>query len=276
MSAPASCAIVLAANAGAQTASTSSGHAWPARPIRLIVPFPPGGATDANARALAKEVESLLGQSLVIDNRGGANGIIGAEIVARAVPDGYTLLHTSVAFAINPSTHKKLPFSVSRHFAPITNPVVGQGSLLAVNPSVPAHSRWTPAGMPGSHPRKPPTRSSPGFAARYTKRFSCPSCASFIWCPATNPRRIRQPGFSKVFKPTSNAGASSCGWPKSCLNDTRHVFHASRRRAPGPKRGAVDQHSRGVRGAHREGLAARSCAGNAPIRSPAKGASATS
>lgn len=140
MPALASCAIVLAANAGAQTASTGPGHAWPARPIRLVVPFPPGGATDANARALAKEVESLLGQPLVIDNRGGANGIIAGDLVAKAAPDGYTLLHTSVAFAINPSTHKKLPFSVSRDFAPITNPIVGQGALLAVNPAVPAQS----------------------------------------------------------------------------------------------------------------------------------------
>ena len=133
-------AIVLAADAEAQPARASSGHAWPARPVRLIVPFPPGGATDANARAIAKEVENVLGQPLVIDNRGGANAIIGSDLVAKAAPDGYTLMHISVAFAINPSTHKKLPFDTSRDFTPITNPIVGQGSLLAVNPSVPAKS----------------------------------------------------------------------------------------------------------------------------------------
>ena len=102
------------------------------------MPFPPGGATDANARAIAKGMENVLGQSIVIDNRGGANAIIGSDLVAKAAPDGYTLMHISIAFAINPSTHKKLPFDTRRDFTPITNPIVGQGSLLAVNPSVPA------------------------------------------------------------------------------------------------------------------------------------------
>ena len=133
-------AIAIAADARAQTASSSSGQGWPTRPIRLVVPFPPGGATDANARVIAKEVENVLGQPLVIDNRGGANAIIGSDIVAKAAPDGYTLMHISVAFAINPSIYKKLPFDTSRDFTPITNPIVGQGSLLAVNPSVPAKS----------------------------------------------------------------------------------------------------------------------------------------
>ncbi len=139
-SALACCTIALTTDAGAQTASTSSANAWPVRPIRLIMPFPPGGATDANARALAKEMEAFLGQPLVVDNRGGANGIIGSDIVAKAAPDGYTLMHISVAFAINPSTHKKLPFDSSRDFTPITNPIVGQGALLAVHPSLPARS----------------------------------------------------------------------------------------------------------------------------------------
>ncbi len=124
----------------AVSAATVMAQGYPQRPIRLIVPFPPGGATDTSARALAKEVESLLGQPLVIDNRGGANGIIGCDLVAKAAPDGYTLLHTSVAFAINPSTYRNLPFNVSRDFAPITNVIVGQGALLTVNSSVPAHS----------------------------------------------------------------------------------------------------------------------------------------
>ena len=131
---------VLAAGARAQTLSPRALNAWPERPIRLIMPFPPGGATDANARALAKEMESFLGQPLVVDNRGGANAIIGSDIVAKAAPDGYTLMHISVAFAINPSTHKKLPFDSIRDFTAITNPIVGQGALLAVHPSVPARS----------------------------------------------------------------------------------------------------------------------------------------
>ena len=137
---PACGAIVLAAANATQAAATDPAATWPARPIRLIVPFPPGGATDANARAIAKEMENALGQPLVIDNRGGANSIIGCETLAKSAPDGYTLMHISVAFAINPSTYKKLPFDTSRDFTPITNPIVGQGSLLAVNASVPAKS----------------------------------------------------------------------------------------------------------------------------------------
>src|SRR5688500_3227218 len=136
----AACIGTLLADAHAQTATARSVQAWPTRPIRLVVPFPPGGATDANARVIAKEVENVLGQPLVIDNRGGANAIIGSDIVAKAVPDGYTLMHISVAFAINPSLYRKLPFDTSRDFTPITNPIVGQGSLLAVNPSLPAKS----------------------------------------------------------------------------------------------------------------------------------------
>ncbi len=128
----AACTITLCADAAAQ--------AWPTRPIRLVMPFPPGGATDANARALTREMEVHLGQPLVVDNRGGANGIIGSDIVAKAAPDGYTLMHISMAFAINPSTHKKLPFDPIRDFTPITNPVVGHGSLLVVHPGVPARS----------------------------------------------------------------------------------------------------------------------------------------
>jgi tripartite-type tricarboxylate transporter receptor subunit TctC len=133
-------ALLSAADADAQAPSVGARQAWPLRPIRLIVPFPPGGATDANARVIAKEVENVLGQPLVIDNRGGANAIIGSDLVAKAAPDGYTLMHISIAFAINPSTHKKLPFDTTRDFTPITNPLVGQGSLLAVNPTLPAKS----------------------------------------------------------------------------------------------------------------------------------------
>ncbi|MES2564816.1 MAG: tripartite tricarboxylate transporter substrate binding protein [Pseudomonadota bacterium] len=130
--------VAITSAAHAQTRASRPDQAWPTRPIRLIVPFPPGGATDANARIIAKEVEIALGQPLVIDNRGGANAIIGSDLVAKAAPDGYTLMHISVAFAINPSTHKKLPFDTRRDFTPITNPIVGQGALLAVNPSLPA------------------------------------------------------------------------------------------------------------------------------------------
>ena len=79
------------------TCTFTTQAAYPDRPIRLVMPFPPGGATDANARAIAKEMEPILGQPVVVDNRGGANGIIGSDIVAKAAPDGYTVMHISVA-----------------------------------------------------------------------------------------------------------------------------------------------------------------------------------
>src|SRR4051812_11309385 len=90
--------------------------AYPDHPIRLIVATAPGGAQTANARAIARQLEAQLGQPIVIDNRGGANGIIGYDLVAKANPDGYTLLHTSVAFIINASVYRKLPFSVEKDF----------------------------------------------------------------------------------------------------------------------------------------------------------------
>ena len=113
---------------------------FPDHPIRLIVGTAPGGTQDGTARMVSREVEALLGQPIVVDNRGGANGIIGYDIVAKAAPDGYTLLHTAVAFAINATVYKKLPFDVSKDFIPITNIAVGQGALIVVHSSVPAHT----------------------------------------------------------------------------------------------------------------------------------------
>ncbi|MEI6321243.1 MAG: tripartite tricarboxylate transporter substrate-binding protein [Pseudomonadota bacterium] len=112
--------------------------AWPDRPIRLVVPFPPGGTNDAIGRSLAAQVADQMGVSIVIDNRAGANGIIGYEIVARSSPDGYTLLHTSPSFTINPSIYRKLPFDVERDFTAIAKFVQGAGYFLLV----PQNSRY--------------------------------------------------------------------------------------------------------------------------------------
>jgi tripartite-type tricarboxylate transporter receptor subunit TctC len=127
---------VLAIFAGSGICAES----YPNHPIRLIVPFPAGGNADAFARATARQVEPLLGQPIVIDNRGGANGIIAYGLVAKAAPDGHTLLHTSVTFVINAAIYKGLPFDVRKDFAPITNVALGQGALLVIHPSVPAQS----------------------------------------------------------------------------------------------------------------------------------------
>lgn len=125
-----SCGVVQAQN----------GAPYPNRPIRLVVPYPAGGNVDSFARMMARNMEGDLGQQMVVDNRGGANGILGFDIVAKAVPDGYTIAATSFAFALNPSIYKSLPFDTARDFRPITNYVNGLGYLMVVHPSVQAKS----------------------------------------------------------------------------------------------------------------------------------------
>jgi len=115
-------------------------QAYPSRPVRLVVPFPPGGNVDVFSRVLFREVEKELGTNIVIDNRGGANGLIGADVVAKASPDGYTILNTSFAFAVNPAIIRKMPFDILRDFEPVTNVATGLGYLMVVNNNVPAKS----------------------------------------------------------------------------------------------------------------------------------------
>jgi len=134
-------ACVLAFPLDIQSARSAAPSApYPNRPIRLVVPFPPGGNVDTFARMLARQMEQQVGQTIVVDNRGGANGIVGFDIVAKAPPDGYTLASTSFAFAVNPSLYKSLPFNTEKDFVPITNFVNGLGYLMVIHPSVPAHS----------------------------------------------------------------------------------------------------------------------------------------
>ena len=120
--------------------SVTWAQAYPTRPIRLVVPFVPGGTIDAYARALARQVETQIGQPIVIDNRAGANGILGADTVAKAAPDGYTLLNNAASFVVNASMYRKLPYDTANDFTPITNFVRGLGYLLVAHPSIPANS----------------------------------------------------------------------------------------------------------------------------------------
>jgi tripartite-type tricarboxylate transporter receptor subunit TctC len=114
--------------------------AWPERPIRLVVAFPPGGGTDIVARLLVPALSQRLGQPITIDNRGGAGGNIGTEAAAHAAPDGYTLLMGNIApNAINASTFRHLPYDPERDFAPISLVAVTP-NILVVNPSLPARS----------------------------------------------------------------------------------------------------------------------------------------
>ena len=126
----AACALALPVLAAAQD--------YPTRPVRWVLGFAPGGSPDAVARVITPQLTSQLGQSVVLDNRPGANGILAADIVAKSNPDGYTLLITSAAFAINPSIARKLPFDAVKSFEPITNLASSEALLLTVAPTVAA------------------------------------------------------------------------------------------------------------------------------------------
>ena len=115
--------------------SMAAAQAYPSKPIRLVVPYPPGGGADNVARVFSQKLAEALGQQIVIDNRGGAAGIIGAEIVAKSPPDGYTLLDDSSSRAVNPALHK-LPFDTIKDFAPIGMIVINP-NILVVHPSLP-------------------------------------------------------------------------------------------------------------------------------------------
>ena len=112
--------------------------AYPARPVRIIVAFPAGGGNDIIARFYTTRLTARLGQQMVIDNRGGASGIIGTEIVARALPDGYTLLFTSLTHSMNEAIHQ-LPYDTVKSFTPVA--LFGRGTnVLVVNPALPART----------------------------------------------------------------------------------------------------------------------------------------
>ncbi len=132
-------AAILFALVGLAAAGGAQG-AYPDKPIRLVVGFPPGQATDIIARAAARKLQEVLGQSVIVDNKAGAAGIIGSEIVAKAPPDGYTLLVSSSGpMAINPSLYSKLSYHPVRDFDPITLLAVVP-LFLAVNPAFPAQT----------------------------------------------------------------------------------------------------------------------------------------
>jgi tripartite-type tricarboxylate transporter receptor subunit TctC len=107
----------------------ASAAAYPDRPVRLVVPVAPGGAVDVVGRIVGQKLSALLGQNFVTDNRAGANYIIGTELVARSVPDGYTLLITAGAHTINPAVYRKLPYDTLRDFAPISH-IANSGGLV--------------------------------------------------------------------------------------------------------------------------------------------------
>jgi tripartite-type tricarboxylate transporter receptor subunit TctC len=125
--------VAAAGFAGAQTEN------YPGKPVRWVVPFPPGGSVDLIARLVSPKLSENLGQQIVIDNRSGASGNIGTELVSRAAPDGYTLLSHTVPFVVNTFLYSRVPYDVLNDFVPVSL-LASTPGLLTVHPSLPAHS----------------------------------------------------------------------------------------------------------------------------------------
>ncbi|HSD99680.1 MAG TPA: tripartite tricarboxylate transporter substrate binding protein [Burkholderiales bacterium] len=123
----------------AAMAAPASAQNYPVRPIRLLVPFGPGGVGDITARVVAQKIGASLGQQIVVDNRPGAGGIVASELVAKAAPDGYTLLLLNNAHAVSMSLFKSLPYNTLRDFAPISS-IATFSIVLLVNPDSPVKS----------------------------------------------------------------------------------------------------------------------------------------
>ena len=120
-------------------APDAAAQAWPAKPVRVVIAFSPGGGADQMGRLLAKRFSETLGQSFVPENRAGAGGLIAAEVVAKAPPDGYNILVTTASLSVNVNLHKKIAFDPVKDLAPVSW-LVSVPLLLAVHPSVPAKS----------------------------------------------------------------------------------------------------------------------------------------
>ena len=132
--------LVLAAGLVGITLASALAQSWPQKPIKMIVPFPAGGGTDVVARLVAKYLTDRLGQTVFVENRGGANGAIGLQALKQSAPDGYTIAMTSdTPMTVNPWIYKNLPYEPLRDFIPVTS-TIRLPSMLAVHPSVPARS----------------------------------------------------------------------------------------------------------------------------------------
>ena len=119
--------------------AASSAHAYPDRPVRIVVPFAPGGLNDVTARLVQPHLEKALGQPVIVDNRPGASGALGTDVVAKAAPDGHTLVMVASSHTVLPATHAKLPYDAERDLAPVA--MVGRNPLLfVINAKVPAQS----------------------------------------------------------------------------------------------------------------------------------------
>jgi tripartite-type tricarboxylate transporter receptor subunit TctC len=169
-------AAVLSAFCAPLAAHADNGSDYPNKPIRLIVPYPPGGGTDVIARIVQERFSTLLGQQVLIDNRGGAAGSIGTEVVAKSAPDGYTVLFTLSSHTINPAIYAKLSFDTAKDFAPVGLVASLPQILVANNQFAPNTVAELVAHWPRPSQTASPSRRS-ATARPGTWRASCSSCA---------------------------------------------------------------------------------------------------
>ena len=149
----AACIAISSACAFAQAASTGSGQAYPRKPIRLILPFPPGAPNDMVGRALGQKLSEQLGAAIVPENRPGAGGNVGLTAAAKSPPDGYTLVLSTPGIAISPSLYSRLDYDAQKDFAPIAR-VSSIPNVMVVHPSVPARSLKEFIALARAHPGK--------------------------------------------------------------------------------------------------------------------------
>lgn len=154
---------VLGAALIAGTAGFSAAQSYPGKPIRLVVPFDAGGTVDALGRVVSTQIMKQSGARFVIDNRPGANGLIGSAAVARATPDGYTVLNVSPSLVLNALLRKDVPYDLHRDFVPVTNIGIGQGYLLVVRQELPVKSVAELVALAKSRGDKRLTYGAPGI-----------------------------------------------------------------------------------------------------------------
>ena len=133
------CRAAILACAALPASASFAAEAYPSRPVRLIVPFPPGGGNDIVARLVAGRLAEGLGQQVVVDNRGGAGGTLGTDMTAKARPDGHTLLINNLSLAVNHTLFPRLPYDTLKELAPVS--LIGrQPNIVAVHPALPART----------------------------------------------------------------------------------------------------------------------------------------
>ena len=179
-------------------------QAWPSKPISLIVPFPPGGTTDVLARALADKLSQSLGQPVIVESKPGAGATLGADYVAKAKPDGYTLLVGAVHHTIASSVYKKLPYDFQKDFAPITT-IALVPNVLVVNAATPAKNVAELVALAKAQPGKlqlrlqrqrhgaAPDRHAVREPDRHRHSSTSPTRAAARWRPTCSAARSRCP-----------------------------------------------------------------------------------